>query len=129
MSTYAGEAREVIAEVYRYVQPETPPGLPLRMLFQPAQGGAFYRACEADDYRGLVAAILDDPEFETASLADRLEARIRIANDLALISQLEDLQLRVGDQDQPGAINVHGDEEFIHSLERIGFLSLPPSGT
>ena len=119
MNTSAGEVREVIAEVYRYVQPETPQGLPLRMLFQPAQGSAFFRACEADGFRGLVAAILDDPAYETASLADRLQARIRIANDLALISQLEDPHLRVGDRDEPGAINVHSDEELIRSLERI----------
>ena len=129
MSTSAGEVQEVIAEVYRYVQPETPQGLPFRMLFQPAQGGAFYRACEADGYRGLVAALLDDPEYELASLGDRLQARIRMADDLVVISQLEDPPLRARDRDEPGAINVHSDEEFIRSLEQMGFLSLPQSGT
>ena len=115
--------------MYRFVQPETSQELPFRMLFQPAPGGAFYRACEADGYRGLVAALLDDREYETAGLADRLQARIRMADDLVLIGQLEHPPLRVRDQVEPGAINVHSDEEFIRSLDRIGFLSLPQSGT
>ena len=115
--------------MYRFVGPETSQELPFRMLFQPAPGGAFYRACEAEGYRGLVAALLDDPDYETAGLAGRLQARIRMADELVLISQLEDPALRARDQDEPGAINVHSDEEFIRSLDRIGFLSLPQSGT
>jgi len=35
-------------------------------------------------------------------------------------------QLEVSDRDGPVSINVHSDEEFIHSLEQIGFVSLRP---
>jgi hypothetical protein len=98
------------------------------MLFQPAAEGRFYRACEADGYRGLVAALLDDQFYETASFAGRVQSRIRMAEDLALLNELEGRALHVGDRHEPDAINVHGDEEFIRSLELIGFLSLPASG-
>ena len=94
------------------------------MLFQPAGDGVFYRACEADGYRGLVAAILNDAGYQNAALADRLQSRMRMAEDLLLLSQLEHRHLRVTDRERTDAINVHTDEEFIRSLERIGFLSL-----
>jgi len=110
--------------VYRLIKPSSTSQLPLRMLYQPAGDGVFHRACEADGYRGLVAAILDDPEYEHAALADRLHSRIRIALDLVLLGQLDQLRLRVNDQDATDAINIHTDEKFIRSLERIGFLSL-----
>jgi len=98
------------------------------MLYQPAGDGVFYRACEADGYRGLVAAILNDAEYEDATLADRLQSRIRMAEDLALLHELEHRDLRVTDRDEANAINVHTDREFIMSLEQIGFLSLSVSG-
>lgn len=113
-----------LADVFRPVNPSSPQELPLRILFQPAGGGVFYRACEADSYRALVAALLGDPGYEEAAVADRLQARVRMAEDLLLIHQLEDRQLRVTDRDTDDAINIHSDEEFIQSLERIGFLSL-----
>jgi len=98
------------------------------MLFQPAGDGVFYRACEADGYRGLVAAILNDADYEDATLAHRLQSRIRMAEDLVLLSQLEHRHLRVTDRETTDAINVHTDEEFIRSLEEIGFLSLSVAG-
>lgn len=110
--------------MFRSIYPRSQQHLPLRMLFQPAGEGLFHRACEADGYRGLVAAILDDRGYEEASLPDRLRSRVRMAEDLLLIHQLEGRQLRVTDRDFDDAINVHSDEEFIRSLERIGFLSL-----
>jgi hypothetical protein len=112
--------------MYRLIRPDTPQELPLRMLFQPADSGLFHRACEADSYRGLVAALLDDPTFETASLSRRLDRRVRMAEDLVLIAKVDGRQLEVSDRDGPVSINVHSDEEFIHSLEQIGFVSLPP---
>ena len=48
--------------MYRNIQPESAHRLPLRMLFQPAGDGVLYRGCEADSFRGLVAALLDDPD-------------------------------------------------------------------
>ena len=98
------------------------------MLFQPAGDGVFYRACEADGYRGLVAALLNDADYEDATLADRLQSRIRVAEDLVLLHRLEHRDLRVTDRDEADAINVHTDREFISSLERIGFLSLSSPG-
>ena len=112
--------------MYRLIRPDTPQELPLRMLFQPADSGLFHRACEADSYRGLVAALLDDPTFETASFSRRLDRRVRMAEDLVLIAKVDGRQLEVSDRDGSVSINVHSDEEFIHSLERIGFVSLPP---
>jgi hypothetical protein len=112
--------------MYRFIRPDSAQELPLRMLFQPAGGGLFHRACEADSYGGLVAALLSDPGYETAGIAERLQERIRIANDLVLIRQMEGDQLAVADQEETDAINVHSDGEFIHSLERIGFAALPP---
>lgn len=112
--------------MYRFIRPDTPAELPLAMLFQPAGAGLFHRACEADSYRGLVAAVLDDPEYETAAVEIRLERRLRMANDLELLATVEGRKLQVSDRDRADAINVHGDEEFIRSLERIGFLALPP---
>jgi len=114
--------------VYRRIHPQSPQELQLRMLFQPMGGGLFHHACEADGHRGLVAAILDDPAYETAALKDRLQQRLRLANDLILLGQLDGRQLKVGDRDVEDVINVHSDREFILSLERIGYLSLaePP---
>ena len=112
--------------MYRLIRPDTPQELPLRMLFQPAGPGLFHRACEADSYRSLVAALLDDPTYETASLSKRLDRRVRMAEDLVLIGKVDGRQLEVSDRDGPNSINVHSDEEFIHSLEQTGFVSLPP---
>jgi hypothetical protein len=115
--------------MYRFIRPDAEQELPLRMLFQPAGPGLFHRACEADSYRGLVAALLDDPDYESANLQKRLEERLRIAGDLVLLADVEGRKLEVSDRDGPTSINVHTDEEFIHSLERVGFLSLPPKGS
>ena len=112
--------------MYRYIQPDSPKQAPLRMLFQPAGAGVFFKACEADSWRGLVAAILDDPEYETADLATRLVHRLRLADDVVLLAQLEERNLQVADHDEPDTINVHSDEPVIRSLDRVGFVSLPP---
>ena len=111
--------------MYRLIRPDTQQELPLRMLSQPADSGLFHRACEADSYRGLVAALLDDPNYETASLSRRLDRRVRMAEDLVLIAGVDGRPLEVSDRDGPGSINVHSDEEFIQSLEQTGFVSLP----
>jgi hypothetical protein len=114
--------------MYRRINPESRQELPMRMLFQPLSNGTFHRACEADSFRGLVAAMLDDPAYETAPLEARLLNRLRLADDVRLIGEVDGRQLTVGDRDAAGAINVHTDEEFIRSLERVGFLSLAPQG-
>jgi hypothetical protein len=96
------------------------------MLFQPAGDHAFFKACEADSWRGLVAAILDDPDYETADLETRLIHRLRLADDVLLLAQLDERTVQVPDYDGPDTINVHSDEPFIHSLDRLGFVSLSP---
>jgi hypothetical protein len=40
--------------------------------------------------------------------------------------KLEERNLQVTDHDGPDTINVHSDEPFIRSLDRVGFVSLPP---
>ena len=69
--------------MFRLIHPADRQELPLRMLFHPAEDGIFFRACEADSFRGLVAALLDDAggqknssrargaDILTASLDDR----------------------------------------------------------
>ena len=112
---------------YRRILPDMPRGLHLRMLFQPLGNGAFDRACEADTFRGLVAAILDDPGYETADAETRLVNRLRIADDVKLIADAEGRRLQVGDHDDAFTINIASDEPFIRSLDGLGFVSLEPS--
>ena len=113
--------------MHRRIKPNSPRQLPLRMLFQPAGEGLFHRACEADSFRGLVAAILDDPSYETADAETRLVSRLRIADDVCLIAELDGRQLQIADRERAGAINIASDEPFIRSLQRIGYLSLDPA--
>jgi hypothetical protein len=94
------------------------------MLYQPAGEGLFHRACEADSYQALVAALLDDPGYEASPLEHRLQVRIRMAGDLVLLGQLEGRKLHISDREKHDSINVHTDEEFIRSLEQQAFLSL-----
>ena len=113
--------------MYRLVHPADRQELPLRMLFHPVSDELFLRACEADGFRGLVAALLDDPGYETAALDTRVADRLRIAEDLRLLSQLDGRQLLISDRDQPTTINLHSDEPFVRSLHRLGVVSLAPS--
>ena len=53
--------------MYRRINPASQQQLPMRMLFQPLGNGTFHRACEADSFRGLVAAMLDDPAYESGA--------------------------------------------------------------
>jgi len=111
--------------MYRRVNPTSRQALQLRMLFQPAGDGVFFRACEADGFRGLVAAILDDPAYESAPVMERLVQRLRLANDAALLLEIGDgRQIQVGDQDAVDAVNVATDELLIRSLDRLRYVSL-----
>ena len=110
--------------MYRLIHPEDRQELPLRMLYQPTADAVFLRACEADGFRGLVAALLDDPGYESADVHLRLRHRIRLATDVALLSAIQDRQLRISDTDEPNTVNLHSDASFIRSLERLGILSL-----
>jgi hypothetical protein len=73
-----------------------------------------------------VAAILDDPDYEIADLEIRLIHRIRLADVVILLAQLEERTVQVDDYDGPDTINVHSDELFTHSLDRLGFVSPSP---
>ena len=110
--------------MYRRINPTSPQELPLRMLFQPVGEGSFYRACEADSFRGLVAAMLDEADYEIRDSETRLVSRLRLADDIALIAQVEGRKVTVRDSDHPETINVASDESFIRSLDRLGFVSL-----
>jgi len=97
------------------------------MLFQPLGNGTFHRACEADSFRGLVAAMLDDPAYEMGDVETRLVNRLRLAGELALLARIEnEPSLLIGDRDADHTINVASDEPFIRSLERLGLVSLEP---
>lgn len=110
--------------MYRLIRPGDPQELPLRMLFHPLGEGMFLKACEANNYRGLVAALLDDPGYEAVDPQARLVERIRIANDVVLLAELAGRRLRISDREGPDTIVVATDEPFIRSLDEAGFLSL-----
>jgi hypothetical protein len=112
--------------VYRYIEPDSPRQAAFRMLFQPAGDGVFYRACEADSWRGLVAAILDDPGYETSDAETRLVDRLRLADDVVLMAEMDGRKVTVGEQEGPDIVNILSDEPFVRSLDRLGFVSLPP---
>jgi len=112
--------------MYRLVHPDDRQELPLRMLFHPVGDGVYLRACEADGFRGLVAVLLDDPAYEAADSQARLMERLRIANDVALLAELEGRRLQISVRDGPETIVIASDEPFLHSLDRLGFVSLAP---
>ena len=99
------------------------------MLFQPAGDGVFYRACEADSFRGLVAAMLDDPAYEMADAETRLVNRIRLANDAVLLGGIAGHRLQVGDAPGPHTIDISSDESFVRSLHERRTVSLEPALT
>ena len=114
--------------MYRRINPISRQQLPMRMLFQPLGNGTFQRACEADSFRGLVAAMLDDPSYETGDVEARLVNRLRLADELVLLARIEsEPNVLVGDKDADQTINVASDERFIRSLDRLGLVSLEPT--
>lgn len=113
--------------MYRRINPASARELPMRMLFQPLGDGTFHRACEADGFRGLVAAILDDPTYESGDIETRLVTRLRLADDLVLLAKVQQSTVQVSDRDADDNINVASDERFIRSLDRLGIISLEAS--
>jgi hypothetical protein len=114
--------------MYRRINPTSPRQLPMRMLFQPLGDGTFFRACEADSFRGLVAAMIDDPAYETGDVETRLLNRLRLADEFVLLNRIEsDANVLIGDKDADQTINVASDERFIRSLDRLGLVSLEPT--
>ena len=111
--------------MYRRINPTSRQQLPMRMLFQSLGNGTFLRACEADSFRGLVAALLDDPAYETGDVETRLVNRLQLADELVLLAHVaSEPSLIVGDRDADLTINVASDERFIRSLDRLGLVSL-----
>ena len=114
--------------MYRRINPTSRQELPMRMLFQPLGNGTFLRACEADSFRGLVAAMLDDPTYESGDVEARLLNRLRLADELVLLAGIEnEPSLLIGDRDADQTINVASDERLIRSLDRLGLVSLEPT--
>lgn len=114
--------------MYRYLLPDSPRQLPMAMLFQPVGDGPdFARACEADGWRGLVAAITGDPGYELEDAETRLVARIRLAHDVVFLAALlKQPEPRISDSDAEDAIDVSSDEPMLRSLDRLGLVSLEP---
>jgi hypothetical protein len=114
--------------MYRRIHPASRQLLPMRMLFQPLGNGTFLRACDADSFRGLVAAMLDDPAYESGDVETRLLNRLRLADELVLLARIDNKpSVLVGDKDADQTINVASDERFIRSLDRLGLVSLEPT--
>jgi hypothetical protein len=112
--------------MYRFIHPGSERQLRMRMLFQPAGDGTFLRACEADSWRSLMAAILDEPAYETAGPEDRLVERLRLADDVKLLAAIDDRTVTVADRDGPETVNISSDEPLLRSLDALGFVSLEP---
>jgi hypothetical protein len=114
--------------MYRRINPTSRRQLPVRMLFQPLGNGTFLRACEADSFRGLVAAMLDDPLYESGDVETRLLNRLRLADELVLLARIDNQpSVLIGDKDADQTINVASDERFIRSLDRLRIVSLEPT--
>lgn len=114
--------------MYRRINPTSRQELPMRMLFQPLGDGTFHRACEADSFRGLVAAMLDEPTYESGDVETRLVNRLRLADELVLLARIENQPgMLIGDKDGDHTINVASDERFIRSLDRLSLASLDPT--
>jgi hypothetical protein len=114
--------------MYRRINPTSRQQLPMRMLFQPLGNGTFLKACEADSFRELVAAMLDDPAYESGDVEARLVNRLRLADELVLLARIEnEPSLLIGDRDADLTINVASDQRFIRSLDRLGLVSLEPT--
>jgi hypothetical protein len=113
--------------LYRQIHPGDRQELSMRMLFHPLGEGVYLKACEADTLRGLVAALLDDTGYENADAATRLGNRLRLADDVRLLAQLQGTPVRITDRDEANAINVSSDGPFLRSLHRLEFVSLGPS--
>ena len=114
--------------MYRRINPTSQKQLPVRMLFQPLGNGTFLRACEADSFRGLVAAMLDDPAYESGDVETRLLNRLRLADELVLLARIDNQpSVLIGDKDADQTINVASDEPLIRSLDRLGLVSLEPT--
>lgn len=112
--------------MYCFIHPGSERQLPMRMLYQPAGDGTFLRACEADSWRALVAAMLDDPAYESMGPEDRLVERLRLADDVNLLAAIDGRTLTVADRDAPGTVSISSDEPFLRSLDTLGFVSLEP---
>ena len=112
--------------MFRRINPTSPQELPMRMLFQPLGNGIFHRACEADSFRGLVAAMVDDPSYESGDVETRLLTRLRLADDVLLLAATQHQTVSIGDRDGENVINVASDERFIKSLDHLGVVSLAP---
>ena len=114
--------------MYRRINPASQQQLPMRMLFQPLGNGTFHRACEADSFRGLVSAMLDDSAYEIGDVEARLLNRLRLADELVLLARIDNQpSVLIGDKDADQTINVASDEPLIRSLDRLGLVSLEPT--
>jgi hypothetical protein len=114
--------------MYRRINPTSRQQLPMRMLFQPLGNGTFLKACEADSFRELEAAMLDDPAYESGDVEARLVNRLRLADELVLLARIEnEPSLLIGDRDADLTINVASDERLVRSLDRLGLVSLEPT--
>ena len=114
--------------MYRRINPTSRQQLQMRMLFQPLGNGTFLKACEADSFRGLVAAMLDDPAYESGDVETRLLNRLRLADELVLLARIDNQpSVLIGDKDADQTINVASDEPLIRSLDRLGLVSLEPT--
>jgi hypothetical protein len=113
--------------MYRELSPKTLRQLPFAILLDPGGDGSFGRACEADSWRGLVAAVLRDPSYEKQDARERMFRRLRLAEDATFLGELIGCAgLRVGFSDGDDVLDMSTDESLVESLDRYGIASLDP---
>src|SRR5258708_17222766 len=102
--------------MYRRINPTSRQQLPMRMLFQPLGNGTFLKACEADSFRELVAAMLDDPAYESGDVEARLVNRLRLADELVLLARIVN-KPRLLFRNRESNLTIHGrsDERFLRT--------------
>ena len=71
--------------------------------------------------------MLDEPDYESVDAETRLVSRLRLADDIALIAQVDGRKLAILDHDGVDTINVASHVAFIKSLMRVGFVLLDGS--
>ena len=113
--------------MHRELSPDTPRQLAFGILLDPVGDGTFRRACEADSWRGLVAAVLGDPRYEVQPSHERVFQRLRLAEDARFLGALVGQpSLPGGAGKSGGTIDMSTDESLIRSLDQLGLVSLEP---
>ncbi len=110
---------------YRHLPGNDEQTMPLMLHYRPLGNGLFERACEADTFMGLIAALMESQEYEhTFSAEKRLVKRMQLAAGIEQLYAVFNRTLQITDTPTENGIDVSSDEPMITSLEAIGYCRL-----